>query len=88
MGIGIYGRLLAKKLKIPLVYTYHTMYVDYTYYVTKGILDQSVKYLVKKISKVLCESCTEFTTPSEKTKSIYKKLGYQEQNDLLCKKLP
>lgn len=26
--------------------------------------------------------------PSEKTKNIYKKLGYQEQNDLLCKKLP
>lgn len=49
------------------------------------ILDN--KYLVEEYFD------TEFNqsklyAPSEKTKSIYKKLGYQEQNDLLCKKLP
>ena len=74
-GVGLFGRIIASILNKPLIYTYHTMYVDYTYYVTKGILDQSVKYLVKKVSKVLCESCTEFTTPSEKTKNALREYG-------------
>ena len=47
-GVGIYARLLAPSLDVPLITTYHTMYVDYTYYFTKGILDQSVKSIVKK----------------------------------------
>ena len=76
-GVGLYARLLAPSLKIPLVYTYHTMYVDYTYYVTKGIMDQSVKTIVKKLSKVLCETCDEFTTPSEKTKNALRGYGVE-----------
>ena len=76
-GVGLYGRLLPRTLKIPLIYTYHTMYVDYTYYVTKGIMDQSVKTIVKKISKVLCETCDEFTTPSEKTKDALRTYGVE-----------
>ncbi len=76
-GVGLYGRLLPRTLKAPLIYTYHTMYVDYTYYVTKGIMDQSIKSIVKKISKVLCESCDEFTTPSEKTKDELRSYGVE-----------
>lgn len=75
MGIGIYGRLLAKKLKIPLVYTYHTMYVDYTYIVTKGVLDPAAKGIVKKFSKSISSSVTELTTPSVKTKNALREYG-------------
>ena len=32
-GIGLSGAIIAKKLKKPLVYTLHTMYDDYLYYV-------------------------------------------------------
>ena len=76
-GVGLYARMLAPLFKLPLVYTYHTMYVDYTYYVTKGVMDQSVKTIVKKISKVLCETCDEFTTPSEKTKNALRGYGVE-----------
>lgn len=74
-GIGIYGRRLAKKLGIPLVYTYHTMYVDYTYYVTKGILDPAAKGIVKKWTKSISSSVTEMTTPSLKTKNALREYG-------------
>ena len=74
-GVGLFGRIVATILNKPLIYTYHTMYVDYTYYVTKGVFDEPVKYLVKKVSKALCESCTEFTTPSEKTKDALRSYG-------------
>lgn len=68
IGVGIFGRMIAKFFDIPLVYTYHTMYIDYTYYVTKGHFDRTAKALVKKFSKSLADSCTEFTTTSEKTR--------------------
>lgn len=74
-GIGIYGRLLASKFKIPLVYTYHTMYVDYTYYVTKGVLDPAAKGIVKKWTKSVSSSVTEMTTPSLKTKNALREYG-------------
>ena len=31
-GVGMFGRQMAKVLHIPIVYTYHTMYEDYTHY--------------------------------------------------------
>lgn len=74
-GIGIYGRILANKLKIPLVYTYHTMYVDYTYYFTKGILDPAAKGIVKKWTKYISSTVTEMTTPSLKTKNALREYG-------------
>lgn len=72
IGIGIFARLIAKKYKIPLVYTYHTMYEDYTYYVTKGKkhFDKFAKKVVAEFSKAVGDSSTEFTTTSEKTKML------------------
>ncbi len=32
-GIGIFGRIVGEVLDIPVVYTYHTMWADYTHYV-------------------------------------------------------
>lgn len=80
VGIGIFGRIMAKKLKIPLVYTYHTMYEDYTYYVTKGIrfFDFAAKKAVASLSVVLSDSTTEFTTTSLKTKNRLRAYGVKK----------
>lgn len=77
-SIGIFGRILAKKFDIPLIYTYHTMYIDYTYYVTKGVLDPLAKDIVKKFSKYISESTDEFTTTSEKTKNALRSYGIKK----------
>lgn len=71
LGIGIFARLAAKILNIPLVYTYHTMYEDYTYYVTKGKkhFDKFAKKVVANLSRFIGDTSTEFTTTSEKTKN-------------------
>lgn len=76
-GLGLFGRIAAKKLKIPLVYTYHTMYEDYTYYVTKGkgLFDRFAKGVVRKVSCRLAEKTTEFISPSNKTKEIMRNYG-------------
>lgn len=77
-SIGIFGRILAKKFDIPLIYTYHTMYIDYTYYVTKGFLDPIAKNIVRKFSKLISESTTEFVTTSEKTKNALRSYGIKK----------
>ncbi len=77
-SLGIFGRILAKKFDIPVVYTYHTMYIDYTYYVTKGFLDPLAKNIVKKFSKAIADISTEFTTTSEKTKNALRSYGIKK----------
>lgn len=67
-GMGILGKFFAKKRKIPFVYTYHTMYEDYTYYVTKGVMDTFAKAAVRRFSKHEATIASEFISPSEKTK--------------------
>lgn len=77
LTIGIFARLLAKIYSIPIVYTYHTTYEDYTYYVTKGNVpfDKFAKKVVAAFSKTLGNNSTEFTTTSEKTKDLLKTYG-------------
>lgn len=73
--LGIFGKLAAKSLKIPHVYTYHTMYEDYTYYATKGHFDRLAKRIVRTYSRRIAENCAEFITPSNKTKDILRSYG-------------
>lgn len=77
-GIGTFGRIVSRKLHKPLVYTYHTMYEDYTYYVTKsnGIFDRVAKSFVRTFSKMLANNTTEFISPSDKTKDAIRNYGY------------
>ena len=73
--IGVLARRCAKKLHIPIVYTYHTSYEDYTYYVARGIMDRFAKRIVRNYSKGLANRMTEFITPSEKTKEYMRLVG-------------
>ena len=72
LTIDIFARTVAKKLNIPLVRTYHTLYEDYTYYVTKGHLDNLAKKAVIKLTKKFCEKrCDELIVPTEKIKKLF-----------------
>ena len=74
-GVGQFARIVAKKLNVPTVYTYHTSYEDYTYYVTHGFLDRVAKKIVRAYSKSLASGVTEFITPSKKTKDFMRSTG-------------
>jgi 1,2-diacylglycerol 3-alpha-glucosyltransferase len=72
-GIGIFGKITAFFLKVPTVVTYHTMYEDYTHYV--GFLKGLASRVVKQFSKSIAETCTEFISPSLKTKEKIRSYG-------------
>jgi len=74
-GIGIFGKICARSLHVPTVYTYHTMYEDYTYYATKGHFDRFARNIVRRYSRFVAEQCTEFISPSNKTKDIIRTYG-------------
>lgn len=74
-GIGIFAKIVSYFLKLPLVYTYHTMVEDYAYYITGDKFEYVVKKLVGELSKYYSDSCTELIAPSEKTKIALKRYG-------------
>ena len=71
-GIGVFSRIVARKLKIPVVHTYHTLYEDYVYYVTHGIFDNLGKKLAISITKYFCDKkCDELIVPTDKIKNLF-----------------
>lgn len=73
-GIGIFGQILAKKLKVATVYTYHTMFEDYSYYVTKGHFDQAVRTILRTYTKNMVDNVNEVIVPSVKIKDYFRQI--------------
>jgi 1,2-diacylglycerol 3-alpha-glucosyltransferase len=72
-GVGTFARIIAKQLDIPLVHTYHTMYEDYVYYITKGYFDGTSKKIVEYLTKFYCDkTATELIVPTKKTYDLFK----------------
>ena len=72
-GIGTFGRIISKQLDIPLVHTYHTMYEDYVYYLTKGYFDKPSKKLVEYLTRFYCDTTvSELIVPTKKIYNLFK----------------
>lgn len=70
-SLGIFGRIMASELKIPIVHTYHTIYEDYTHYIAKGaFLDRRAKKVVRGITRVCCNTVDEVIVPTEKVEKL------------------
>jgi len=80
-GVGTFARIISKQFGIPLVHTYHTMYEDYVYYITKGYFDKSSKKIVEYLTKFYCDKTTkELIVPSKKTYDLFKEKYKVEKN--------
>ena len=80
-GIGIFARIFAKQFNIPLVHTYHTMYEDYTHYITHGYFEKSSKKIVEYLTKFYCETtASELIVPTNKTYHLFKEKYKFEKN--------
>ena len=82
-GIGQFGFLVAKKLHIPTVYTFHTMVEDYTYYVTKGVFDRVAKGIVRTYIRHMSLTANEFITPSDKIREYMRTIGVDTQMNVV-----
>lgn len=63
-SMGVIGRFVAKKLNIPCLHTYHTMYEDYLHYVANGHLLKPVH--VKEGTLAFCHHLDGVVAPSKR----------------------
>ncbi|QIK69963.1 glycosyltransferase [Erysipelothrix sp. HDW6C] len=82
-GVGMFARIVAKNLHLPLVSTYHTTYEDYTHYVNLlGLksVDHISRIAVAKMSRMFTKTAQVIIAPSEKTKKML--LGYDIKKEI------
>ncbi len=82
-GIGLSGILCAKVLKIPLVYTLHTMYDDYIYYVAPKALVPTTTKLSHKYTKFLAKRANALTGPSKKCEEYFRVAGVDKDVNVI-----
>lgn len=73
--IGVSGALLARSLKKPLVWTMHTMYDDYIYYVAPEKFVDIVKGVSHKYFQFIMKKADAITGPSDKVTKYLKERG-------------
>lgn len=79
--IGVFARIVANQLALPVVHTYHTMYEDYTHYITKGYFDNLSKKIVAEATKFYCDkTVSELIVPSAKAYRLFKEKYKFEKN--------
>lgn len=77
-GIGIFGKIAGEVLNVPVCYTYHTMWADYSHYINPAnikAVDMAAKKIIEKISKIYGDSCSKLIVPSTKTADALREYG-------------
>lgn len=77
-GVGLSGTIMARQLNIPLVYTLHTMYDDYLYYIVPRRLVPALKRISHYYVKFLARKATALMGPSQKVQEFFDLCGAQK----------
>lgn len=72
--VGHIGRKAARKLHIPLIHTYHTIYEDYTHYL-KIPGNEKLKGMIRRLSCLCCDLADEVIAPTDKVKGLLTAYG-------------
>ena len=82
-GIGLTGILAAKMQHKPLVYTLHTMYDQYIYYIAPRFLHKAATKVSHQYERFIARNATELTGPSQKCSEYFKKIGIHKEFNLI-----
>jgi 1,2-diacylglycerol 3-alpha-glucosyltransferase len=74
-SLGLFGKLMALTLGIPGVHTYHTLYKDYTHYVTKGHFMKVSQEMVRLLTRTFCNDCRLVIAPTDKVATLLREYG-------------
>ncbi|MBQ5320817.1 MAG: glycosyltransferase [Oscillospiraceae bacterium] len=82
-GVGLSGFFFAKILKVPLIYTLHTMYDEYVFYVAPKSLVKITKKMLHLYAKKLAESADILVGPSAKVEEFFRSCGVTKKVELV-----
>ncbi len=71
-SLGMFGKIMSKQLDIPVVHTYHTLYKEYFYYISKGYFKRLSDDIVRVLSRNYCNGCNAIIAPTEKVYDLLK----------------
>jgi 1,2-diacylglycerol 3-alpha-glucosyltransferase len=72
-----FARRIAKKLNIPIVHTYHTMYEDYAHYFIKS--RKLGRICVAAYSRILLSKTQAVVTPTQKVQNVLRNYGVKKE---------
>ena len=82
-GIGLFGVLVSKMLKRPVIYTLHTIYDDYMYYVMPKPLIKTGKRIFYNYIRSLYKRATIITGPSPKSHEYLINAGLRRNIEII-----
>ena len=74
-SLGLEGMRCARKLKLPLIYTLHTLYDYYIYYIAPRPFTDVVKKISHRYIRFFARRADIITGPSEKCQDYLKSMG-------------
>ena len=82
-SIGLSGMAIAKILKVPLVYTLHTMYDDYIYYIAPKPLIPLTKKLSHRYFRMFPQNAAVVTGHSKKCQEYTYEIGSDKKVEVI-----
>ena len=82
-GIGLFGILVSKMLRRPVIYTLHTIYDDYVYYVVPRPLVKTGQRVFYRYIKSLYKRATVITGPSPKSLEYLNNAGLRRNIEII-----
>ncbi len=83
-GVGLSGVRYAKELDIPLVYTLHTMYEDYLYYIFPDKMIPLAEKLLRRYAKFLAGKADMLLGPSPKVEEFFRECDVEKEVHVLA----
>lgn len=81
--MGHIGHHVAGRLGCAIVHTYHTVWEDYTYYITQGVADEAARALTRKYSQWWCNRFSRVIAPTDKTRELLLRYGVESPIDII-----
>ena len=82
-GIGMSGLICAKILRVPLVYTLHTMYDDYIYYIAPKPFVKAATKVSHRYFKFIAKHSNALTGPSQKCQEYFRLTGLKKDVNVI-----
>lgn len=82
-SMGIFAQFAARKLKKPIVYTLHTMYDDYMFYVAPERFQNMVKPAAHVYFRKVANRATEIIGPSTKVVEFLRRCGVERHINII-----
>ena len=81
--MGYFGRFVAMSNGSARVHTYHTIWEDYTYYLTHGLADEAARKVARKYSSWWCNHFDRIIAPTGKTAGLLYDYGVRTMTDII-----